>query len=79
MKLSCNQLCRIKEFLANLKCPNCFSAKVKLCEEETEENATCEKCGCEFKFNPEISKISKGSWQQNKKLSSANITDTIIG
>lgn len=60
MKLSCFQLCRIKEFIANLKCPKCFSAQVALCEIETEENATCEKCGCEFQFNPDI---PKGSWE----------------
>jgi len=34
MKLSCEQYCHIQEMLANLKCPNCFSAKVKLCKEE---------------------------------------------
>ena len=54
MKLSCSQLCRIKEFFANLKCPKCFSSQVALCEEQTEENAACEMCGCEFKFNPDI-------------------------
>jgi hypothetical protein len=54
MNLSCFQLCRIKEFFANLACPKCFSAQVTLCEEEAEENAACETCGCEFKFNPEI-------------------------
>lgn len=54
MKLTCEQLCRLKEFFANLKCPKCFSAQVTLCEEETEENATCELCGCDFKFNPEM-------------------------
>jgi ribosomal protein S27E len=54
MKLSCNQLCRMKEFFANLKCPKCFSTRVTLCEEEAEENAACEACGCEFTFNPEL-------------------------
>jgi hypothetical protein len=54
MKLSCTQWCRIQEMLANLKCPNCFSAKVKLCPDEKEENAVCEECKCEFTFNPEI-------------------------
>jgi hypothetical protein len=39
MKLSCEQWCPIQEMLANLKCPNCFSAKVKLCEEENKEKS----------------------------------------
>ena len=56
MKLSCSQWCRVKEFLANLKCPKCFSAEISLCEEEIEENATCDECGCEFKFSPAIPK-----------------------
>ena len=56
MRLSCKQLCRIKEFFANLLCPNCFSTKITLCEEETDNNAACEMCGCEFKFNPELPK-----------------------
>jgi len=54
MKLSCKQLCKLQEFLANLKCPNCFSAKVQLCDEEKEENAECESCGCSFEFRPEL-------------------------
>jgi len=54
MKLSCAQWCKIKEFIHNLKCPGCFSAQVTLCEEEKEDNAKCESCGCEFKFNPKI-------------------------
>jgi len=36
----------------NLGCPNCFSAKVKLTEDE-KENAKCEDCGCTFEFNPD--------------------------
>jgi hypothetical protein len=54
MKLSCKNLCRLQEFFANLKCPNCFSAKVKLCEEETDKNAQCQDCQCEFEFRPEL-------------------------
>ncbi len=54
MKLSCEQLCKLKESFANLKCPECFSAQVALCEKETEKNATCDECGCEFKFNPQL-------------------------
>jgi predicted RNA-binding Zn-ribbon protein involved in translation (DUF1610 family) len=54
MKLSCNHLCRLKEIFVNLTCPKCFSAQISLCEEETEDNAACEMCGCEFKFNPEL-------------------------
>jgi transcription elongation factor Elf1 len=44
----------LTEIFANLKCPKCFSRQVTLCQEETEENAAFEMCGCEFKFNPEI-------------------------
>ncbi len=54
MKLSCKQICKLKEFMANLKCPNCFSAKVQLCEDEKDENAACETCGCEFEFKPDL-------------------------
>jgi hypothetical protein len=54
MKLKCAQWCRVQEWLANLKCPNCFSAKVKLREEETEKNAQCQDCQCEFKFDPDL-------------------------
>jgi hypothetical protein len=59
MKLKCDQWCHIQEILANLKCPNCFSAKVKLCDEETDKNAECNVCQCRFEFNPEI----KGRWE----------------
>ncbi len=55
--LTCKQLCKIKELLANLKCPDCFSAKVDLCEEETENNAECRSCGCKFKFGPQFPEI----------------------
>jgi predicted RNA-binding Zn-ribbon protein involved in translation (DUF1610 family) len=58
MKLSCEQWCHIQETLANLKCPNCFSTKVKLCEEENKENALCTECDCRFEFNPELA----GTW-----------------
>ena len=53
MKLSASQWCKIQEALFNLNCPHCFSAKVKLTEDE-KENAKCEDCGCTFEFNPEI-------------------------
>ena len=53
MKLSASQWCKIQETLANLKCPHCFSAKVKLSEDE-KENANCEDCGCKFEFNPDM-------------------------
>jgi len=59
MKLKCDQWCHIQEILANLKCPNCFSAKVKLCDEETDKNAECTACQCRFEFNPEL----KGRWE----------------
>ena len=42
----------------HLKCPNCFSTKVKLCEEENIENALCTECDCKFEFNPELT----GRW-----------------
>jgi hypothetical protein len=54
MKFSCGQWCHLQEVLANLKCPNCFSSKVKLCKEETEKNAECQDCQCRFTFNPEL-------------------------
>ena len=54
MKLSCAQWCHLQEMLANLNCPNCFSAKVKLCEEENKENVLCTKCNCGFEFNSEL-------------------------
>ena len=53
MKLGARQWCRIQEFFANLKCPNCFSAKVDLTEIQ-EENAECIDCGCKFEFDPDI-------------------------
>ena len=53
MKIKASQWCKIQETLANLNCPNCFSAKVKLNEDE-KENANCEDCGCNFEFNPDI-------------------------
>ncbi len=53
MKLSASQWCKIQETLANLACPHCFKAKVKLTEDE-ENNAKCEDCGCTFEFSPDI-------------------------
>jgi len=53
MKLSPKQWCEIQEKLANLTCPNCFSAKIKLTGTE-KENANCEDCGCTFEFDPNI-------------------------
>jgi hypothetical protein len=50
--LNCKQLCKIKETLANLKCPACFKTKIDFCEEETENNAECRSCGCKFTFGP---------------------------
>ena len=50
MKLSCEQGCHIQEMLANLKCPNCFSARVKLCEDEPAEDAHCTECDGRFEF-----------------------------
>jgi hypothetical protein len=57
MELSCEKWCHIQEMLANLKCPNCFSAK-ELCEEENKENALCTECDCRFEFHPELA----GMW-----------------
>ena len=53
MKLSAGQWCKIQETLANLKCPSCYSAKVKLTQDE-KENAKCEDCECVFEFSPEL-------------------------
>ncbi len=54
MKLSPATWCKIQETLANLNCPNCFSATIKLKEEAEGGNAECEDCGCRFKFSPDI-------------------------
>jgi hypothetical protein len=53
MKLGAEKWCKIQEMLANLKCPHCFSAKVKLTEDE-QENGKCEDCGCKFEFDPDV-------------------------
>ena len=53
MKLSPKTWCKIQEMLANLKCPNCFSAKAILTEDE-KENAECKDCGCKWTFDPEL-------------------------
>ena len=53
MKLNPSQWCKTQETLANLKYPGCFSAKVKLTEDE-KENAKCEDCGCTLEFDPDI-------------------------
>ncbi len=54
MKLSCEQRCHVRELLASLKCPRCFSAKVKFCHEENKENVLGMECDCRFAFNPEL-------------------------
>ena len=53
MRLSPEQWCKVQETLANLRCPHCFTAKIKLTEDEN-GNAHCEECGCKFDFNPEL-------------------------
>ena len=53
MKLNAKQWCKIQETLANLKCPNCFSANCK-CTENEGTNAECEDCKCKFEFSPDI-------------------------
>ena len=53
MKLSARHWCKIQETLADLKCPQCFSTEVKLSKNK-EENAKCEGCGCQFKFDPDF-------------------------
>jgi len=53
MKLSPEQWCKIQEKLANLNCPSCFSAKIKLTE-TGKENANCKDCGCTFEYDPDI-------------------------
>lgn len=54
MKLSPEQWCKVQETLANLNCPGCFSAKIKLSEGVGSDNAECEDCRCQFEFNPDI-------------------------
>lgn len=46
--------CRMKEFFANLSCPECFSKKIVPCEEQTDEKASCEACGCTFEFGSDF-------------------------
>ena len=53
MKISPKTWCKIQETLANLTCPSCFSAKVKLSEDD-KDNATCEDCSCKFTFDPNL-------------------------
>ena len=53
MKLRPSTWCKIQETMANLRCPNCFKAKVTLTENE-DQNAKCEDCGCTFEFSPDI-------------------------
>jgi hypothetical protein len=45
MKLSCVKKCHILEFLANLKCPNCFNV-------ETYGSEQNNKCGCRLRNEP---------------------------
>jgi hypothetical protein len=47
MKLPCVKRCRILEFLANLKCPNCFSV-------ETYGGEQNNKCGCRLRNEPTL-------------------------
>ena len=53
MKLGPKKWCKIQEFLANLKCPRCFSVRVDLTENK-DENAECKDCGCRFEFDPDV-------------------------
>ena len=52
MKISCVGRCRIEEFLANLKCPNCFSVKVKD-REGGVGNAQSQGCQCQVEMRRE--------------------------
>lgn len=54
MTISPNIQCRVTEFLANLKCPKCFSKEVTPCKCDANDKATCGACGCEFKFDSKI-------------------------
>jgi len=54
MQLSCEQRCHVQEMLANLKYPNWFSARVKLCKEENKGDALFRERDCRFEFNPEL-------------------------
>ena len=53
MKLSPTEWCKIQKTLADLKCPHCSSARIKLTEDE-KGNANCEDCGCKFDFDPDL-------------------------
>jgi len=54
VRLSSEQWRPIQEMLADLNCPNGFSSKVKVCGEESRENALCTEGDCRFEFNPEL-------------------------
>ncbi|MGE5253338.1 MAG: hypothetical protein ACM3N7_05200 [Planctomycetaceae bacterium] len=54
MKLTCAQRCRVGEWLGNLKCPNCFSARPRLRDVDTDKNAQGRDCQCELKYDPEL-------------------------
>ncbi len=52
----CESKCNTTEFLANLKCPNCFSKEVAVCRDDSGETETgeCKTCECRFELNPEL-------------------------
>jgi hypothetical protein len=54
MSISSKIKCQVTEFLANMKCPKCFSKKVTPCECEMDDKAKCEECGCEFELDSDV-------------------------
>ena len=54
MAISSKIQCQVTEFLANMKCPQCFSNEITPCECDPNDKATCEECGCEFKFDSKM-------------------------
>ena len=46
--------CRISWRLANLKCRNCFEARVVCLKDERGAPGGEEKCRCRLSFNPEL-------------------------
>lgn len=54
MKISHKNWCKIQEAMINLSCPTCGGKLVTLKDTEHQHNAHCDKCGCQFEFNPDV-------------------------
>ncbi len=53
MNMSCAKRCRIEEFLANLKCPDCFNVKAKAGKGELQKIAESQDCQCQVGIKSE--------------------------